>query len=292
MDVYQIVTDAILERLDQGVIPWRKRWTQGVPKSLATHREYHGINILILGSQPYSSRYWVTLNEANRLGGRVNKGEKSKPVIYWHWRTEKEKDELRMSGKTASPAPCIPYVSRAFNLEQVTGIERPEDDFIPVEELKMEHAETVINSMPNRPSINHNAMGNPSYNVQKDEIRIPNLGQFEVADLYYLTLFHELIHSTGHPSRLARFDTRAEEVDGDKGYSFEELVAEFGAAFLSSLVGIDSTQTIDDSAGYIEGWASAFRKDKNLLLRAASNAQKAADFIQGKRLIQPLKAAA
>ena len=98
MDVYSTVTDRILKQLEAGVIPWRKTWTTGLPASLTTGREYRGINILILISAGYCSRYWVTFRQALRLGGHVCKGEKGTPVVYWHWRTPE--DLVRLQQKT------------------------------------------------------------------------------------------------------------------------------------------------------------------------------------------------
>src|SRR5206468_763840 len=85
--IYEAVTGRILKQLEAGQVPWRKTWTSGLPKSLTTGREYRGVNILLLGSSSYSSRYWITYREAQRNGGHVRKGERATPVIYWKWRT-------------------------------------------------------------------------------------------------------------------------------------------------------------------------------------------------------------
>ncbi len=83
MTLYEIVTRRILNQLASGVVPWRKTWTNGLPRSLTTGRDYRGINILVLGSTAFASRYWVTYREAQRLGGHVRKGERATPVVYW-----------------------------------------------------------------------------------------------------------------------------------------------------------------------------------------------------------------
>src|SRR5262245_53543747 len=113
MDIYTAVTNRVLKQLEEGVVPWRKTWVTGVPKSLTTGREYRGINILLLGMSAYHSRYWLTYRDAKRLGGHVRRGQKATPVYYWHWRTEQELQKLR--AKTANPAPCSCFISFVFN---------------------------------------------------------------------------------------------------------------------------------------------------------------------------------
>lgn len=280
MNIYEAVTTRILKKLEEGVIPWRKTWVTGLPKSLTTGKEYRGMNIVLLGLSGFNSRYWVTYREAQRLGGHVRKGEKATPVYFWHWRTAEEMAKLREKTGRQSIAPCTSFISFAFNLDQVEGIERPTDE-IPIRAINpIDLAENVIEVMPNKPEIVHARTVEPCYNRSTDCITLPHLSQFESGAEYYATLFHELVHSTGHAKRLNRFA----ESGGDKveRYSFEELVAEFGAAFLRGFTGIEDASTDALSASYIEGWSAVFRKDNRILLSAASAAQKAADYIRGK----------
>ncbi len=116
MNVFQTVSETILAKLSEGVIPWRKPWVAGLPCSVGSRKEYRGINIILLGLRDHTSRYWVTYKEAVRLQGHVKKGAKGSKVIYWHWRTEEERQRLVDSGKTKSPAPCVPFLSTVFNL--------------------------------------------------------------------------------------------------------------------------------------------------------------------------------
>ncbi len=121
------------------------------------------------------------------------------------------------------------------------------------------------------------------YTTRFDRVTLPHLSQFESGAEYYATLFHELVHATGAKKRLDRFG----QVEGDRfeRYSFEELVAEFGAAFLGAFAGIESPGTEALQASYIQGWAAALRKDQRLVVRAASAAQRATDYIRGKVII-------
>jgi|GEM_PF-4687449 len=114
MNLYQNVTETILTKLSEGVIPWRKTWAGGIPCSVGTKKEYRGINIILLGLRDHTSRYWVTYKEALRLKGNVKKGAKGSKVIYWHWRSEEERQRLIDAGKTKSPAPCTPFLSTVF----------------------------------------------------------------------------------------------------------------------------------------------------------------------------------
>jgi len=102
--------------------------------------------------------------------------------------------------------------------------------------------------------------------------------RFEKGEEYYSVLFHELGHSTGHQSRLARKEVMERNEFGSQDYSTEELCAEMSAAMLCAAAGI-SNETIEMSASYIESWLSAFRTNKKLLVVAAAKAQKAADYI-------------
>ena len=238
------------------------------------------MNILLLGVAGFKSRYWVTYREAQRLGGYVRKGEKATPVYFWHWRTPEDMEKLRAKTGKDRFAPCTSFTSCAFNLDQVEGIARPQDDVPNHQHNPVEAAEKLVESMADKPEIVHGQTNEPSYNRSADRIALPHLGQFESAAEYHGTIFHELVHSTGHPKRLNRFA----EGEGDRHerYSFEELVAEFGASFLCGVTGISCTTSQELSAGYINGWAAVFRKDSRILLRAASAAQKAADYIRGK----------
>ncbi len=290
MNIYTTITDRILKQLDAGVIPWRKTWATGLPKSLTTGHEYRGVNLLVLGDTDYTSRYWVTFRQTMCLGGHVRKGARATPVIYWKWRTPEELARRREQSGTENPAPCVPFTSAVFNLDQIEGVARPEDD-VPVSgNQRLTLADQLVEIMPDKPEILHAVTRDPSYHRGGDRVTLPHLSQFESADEYYGTLFHELVHATGHPKRLNRFA----EAEGDKTerYSFEELVAEFGAAFLCGFAGIVNPVSEALQASYIAGWSKVLRQDSRLIVHAASAAQRAADYIRGKVLVETVSAAA
>lgn len=279
MTIYESVTQRILKQLEAGALPWRKSWTLGLPRNLSTGKEYRGINIIMLNSAGFGSPYWLTYRQAQQLGGHVRKGERATPVVYWKWRTPEELRALEESTGKANLAPCVPFNSAVFNLEQIEDVPRPDDaEQPPVSRLEI--ADQLLTVMPDKPGIVHDSTSDPVYSPHWDRITLPHLSQFESAEEYYATLFHELSHSTGHAKRLDRF--RSVEGDRFARYSFEELVAEFGAAFLCGFAGIQNPDTAALQASYIEGWARVFRQDNRILIRAASAAQRAADYIRGK----------
>ena len=280
MNIYETVTNRILSQLAAGQIPWRKTWKAGLPKSLASKREYRGINILVLGSSEYASRYWLTFRQAQHLGGHVRKGEHGTPVVYWNWRTPEELAKRAETTGKESLAPCVPFVSLVFNLEQVAGITRPDDDVLNPANRRLEIAERMLEVMPDKPEIVHSVASSPAYCPLLDRVTLPHLSQFESADHYYSVLWHELTHATGSPRRLNRFSDA--QRDQPEKYSYEELVAEFGAAFLCGFAGIENAGTEALQASYIEGWSRVFQQDPRILVRAASAAQRAADYIRGK----------
>lgn len=282
MDVYSTVTDRILKQLEAGVIPWRKTWTTGLPVSLTTGREYRGINLLILSTAGHRSRYWVTFRQALRLGGHVRKGEKGTPVVYWHWRTPEDLARLQEKTGKADFAPCVPFISTVFNLDQVEGVAHPDADLVRNHDQRLELADNVFDMMPDKPEIVHTCLSEPGYSWREDRVTLPHLSQFENADEYYAALFHELSHASGSERRLNRIAERAG--NGTEQYSFEELIAEFGASFLCAFAGIHNPASEQLAAGYISNWAEVFRKDNRILMRAASAAQRAADYIRGKVL--------
>jgi antirestriction protein ArdC len=291
LDVYKSVTDRILKQLEAGQIPWRKTWSTGIPKSLTTGKEYRGLNVFVLGTASFGSRYWLTYRQAQRLGGHVRKGETATPVIYWKWRTAEDIRKAQEKTGRETVAPCFPFLSCVFNLDQVEGVGRPDDDIQHREGSRLELAENVFAVMPDKPEIVHATIAEPAYSRLQDRVTLPNLSQFESADEYFATLYHELTHSTGHSRRLNRFA----KSDGDRieKYSFEELVAEFGAAFLCAFAGISDPLSEALQASYIEGWSRVFRQDSRILIRAAAAAQRAADYIRGKVIVdQDLEVAA
>src|ERR1700688_4727121 len=113
-NVYQIITDQIIRQLEQGVAPWRKPWRAELPLNLISGKPYRGLNVFLLASQGYASRYWLTLNQANKLDGRVKKGEHSTLVMFWNIGEERKVRSADGSERKQTPF-LLPYY-RGFNV--------------------------------------------------------------------------------------------------------------------------------------------------------------------------------
>ena len=280
IDIYQTITDKVIELLEQGTIPWRRSWKAeyNAPKSLSSKKDYRGINFFLLSvvqaCKNYNSPYWLTFKQAQERGGHVRKGEHGTQVIFWKLYKKEENGEEK----------SLPVLRNytVFNAEQCEGIDAPKIEKPALaEHERIEKAEQVQLFMPKRPVVEF-AGTMPYYSPSRDMVVCPPLGLFESAEEYYSTLFHELGHSTGHESRLNRQGVTGHSKFGDKEYSKEELVAEMTSAFLCAHCGIDGA-TLKNSAAYLQGWLRALRADKKMLISAAAQAQKAADFILGKK---------
>lgn len=273
---YEKVTSALIEALTQGVVPWQKPWVGAVPMNGESHRPYRGINTLVLGCAPFSDPRWLTFRSAQRLGGQVRKGEKSRPVVFWKFWEQCDES----TGEVIDRIPMLRYYS-VFNVEQCDGLKiKPLSDLFPTyNHDPIAAAEAIIANMPDRPTIQH-GHERAFYACALDTVGMPHRERFSKVERYYSTLFHELGHSTGHHSRLNREEVASNTSHfGSGDYSREELVAEFCAAFLCNHAGIDSTS--EQSAAYLNGWLRAFQGDVRMAVWAAGRAQKAADFILG-----------
>lgn len=278
--VYTQVTDQIIAALERGVVPWDKPWrdTAG-PRNLESGRAYRGINVFLLALTPYESPWWVTYKGAQRLGGNVRKGERHTPVTLW--KRIRVRDE-ESSDPKAKKTIFLLRKYRVFNLEQCDGITAPAEETMESTE-PLSACEALIDSMPQRPEIKHGG-DTACYWPPLDRVDLPPRQAFTSIEGYYATAFHELVHSTGHASRLARPDLMEMHGFGSEPYSREELTAELGAALLCGVTGISSTATVERSASYLESWVAALRGDHRLVVSAAARAQRAADYI---RDVQP-----
>ena len=270
---YEIVTEAIIKQLECGVAPWRNPWRTEMPANLVSRKEYRGINMFLLASLGYGSRYWVTYRQARTLGGSVRRGEHGSKVVFW--KIDKYQKENKETGETEDRNSMLLRYYAVFNLEQCEGIKSPE----PVRVLApLEHCDNIVRSMPNPPGFERDSRA--FYRPSTDTVGMPAKSAFDSAEEYYSTFFHELTHSTGHPSRVGRERIMEHNPFGGEDYSKEELLAEMGAAMLCGVAGIES-RTLDNSASYLQSWINRLRSDSRLIVSAASQAQKAADYILG-----------
>jgi antirestriction protein ArdC len=286
---YDVITDRIIAALDSGVVPWRKPWALAPgqrPHNISSKRPYTGINAVVLGLAGYTDPRFITYRNAAQLGGNVRKAQRGAPVVWWK-SYDKPCDPTHPGEVCNRCDPKHPGVRRwwslgyhtVFNVEQCDGLDLPAIE-TPEEFDPIDAAETIVAGMPRPPSITHNGADRAFYRPSEDTVHMPPRSAFDGAGEYYATLLHELGHATGHASRLDRHGMETGIAPfGSATYSREELAAEFTAAFLSADAGIENT--LDNSAAYIAGWAKAVRQDRKLVVQAASQGQRAADYILG-----------
>ena len=279
-NICRMVTDRLIERMEQGEIPWRKPWifTGKGAISHSTGKPYSLLNQIIL---PGAGEY-ITFNQCSAEGGKVKKGVKGYPVVFWKQNTVKELNE---NGEEITRyIPILRYYT-VFRIEDCEGISpkwNSTDSTRPGLELEpIEAAEAVINNY---------AAHNPALRIEREEqtdkayyspgfdcVVVPALEQYAEVAEYYSTLFHELTHSTGHKSRLNRLTKTA--AFGSAEYSKEELTAEIGAATLNTYCSIDSDKAMTNSAAYLQSWIKALKNDPTMIITAAGKAEKAVNYI-------------
>ncbi len=291
--IYDMITDRIIALLEKGVVPWRKPWKAGeaTPRNLVSKKPYRGINAMLLSNVGFSSPYYLTFNQAKALGGRIKKDEHGTTVIFWKFidkkKARKEDGDEEIERDRKGRIPLLRYY-HVFNLDQVEGIPAnkiPQPSEAPADFCPIEEAEAIVEGMPQRPEIRHADNDRACYHPFLDRVTMPFTFLFDRMEDFYNVIFHELTHSTGHPSRLARKSLETYAPFGSEEYSREELVAEMGAGFLCAAAGI-APKTLDNSAAYIASWLKALKNDRRAVVIAAGQAQKAADFILGAKAFE------
>ena len=290
-DIYSEVTDRIIQAIEAGVPPWKRPWGGASddgrpdwwPRNAVTGRPYNGINVWLLSMVGGDPRF-VTYNQAQKAGGQVRKGEKGTQIVFFKpLEISREQD-----GETVKDTIPLIRLSTVFNAEQVDGYE---EQTTPVEDLTQRLSAADAFVQATGADIRHGG-GQAFYQPGGDYIAMPKREAFigtdtsSATEAYYSTLLHELTHWTGHKSRLARLELKNRY--GSEGYAFEELVAELGAAFACQSLGI-TTIPREDHAAYIQSWLKVLQGDNKAVFRAAAEAQKALDFLQG---LQSTQAAA
>ena len=279
-DIYQTVTDSIINMLESGVRPWAPGHNAkdcGLPviPTRACGTAYRGINVALLWGaaemKGYRHQTWMTFNQAKALGGCVRKGERATPVVYWGTfkaqaddADDGEEGKARLFAKSYS----------VFNVEQIDGL--PERFFEPatVEPSETRIARADAWAVATGADIRHGG-SQAFYSPKGDYVQVPPFAAYAEPERYYSTLTHELTHWSGAKARLDRtFGKRF----GDKAYAFEELVAEMGAAFSCARLGIEN-ETREDHASYLASWLNVLKADKRAIFTAASKAQAACDYL-------------
>ena len=272
---YDRITERIINLLESGVCPWRRPWNQSNlrPQNFDSKHLYQGINFFLLECMGFDLPVFLTFRKVKAMGGSVRKGSKGIPIVFWGtWKLQDPRgDETEVPKK-------IPFLKHftVFNAAHIEGIDFPEPEDVQVYEFNpISRADDILASWGDRPEIHANRKF-AAYDPIKDLIFMPPESRFQSPESYYATLFHEMGHATGAPHRL----NREKGNFGDEQYSREELVAEMTSAFLCEECRIDNS-TLENSAAYLGGWIKALKGNSKMVIQAASQAQKAANYILG-----------
>ncbi len=273
------LVDRMIELLEQGVVGWRKPWNKqlGRPRNLLTRKCYQGCNAVYLNTASFPYPFWVTEKQAIKLNGNVRKCETPWSVFSFFQSYTKAPSGERV----VEPESMIRAVThKVYNVAQCEGLEKVVEKLIPnlakiMEPIKS--AEKVLQSMPNPPRFKTEKQ-QAFYQPKQDCITMPMRSCFASNSHYYSTLFHELVHASGHETRLRRSGIVKYNKFGSHDYSFEELVAEAGAAMLCNECGIDDVP-LENSAAYLQGWLKVLKNDRHMLLAAIFTAQQAVKYL-------------
>ena len=304
MTSYEIITEQIINKMNEGKIPWVKPWNNasasfsGMHKmfpcfSYSTGKRYDLINQMLLD---FEAGEYATFAQIKKDGGQVVKGEKSHIVCGWIVEDKKVLDEngkavLDDDGEEVYKKTFALRYYRVFNiLTQVTGL-KPKHDWTQPVEVKpeetqnevelIESAEAIVKryiESADAPKLEIKPSNEAYYMPARDLVVVPKPEQFIGINEYYGTLFHELTHSTGKETRCNRKSDK-KAAFGNEEYSKEELVAEIGSCFLSSTCGLSSETTLRNNVAYLQSWLSVLKDDPKMIVYASIQAEKACEYI-------------
>lgn len=307
-DVYDIINEKLITAMEKADLTKKgeKDWntpTQGLPMNAISKQPYRGMNFLICLIESeirgWDSPYFLTFKQAQEKGGAVKKGAKGISVVYYEIRYKTStgvyisSDAATSMSKEQRAALTKIFILKYYTIFHISDCENvkiklPEVHEIPQLEM-IETCESIIENMPNKPKLSQNGGDQAFYRPSTDSVHLPKMGWFKSSQYFYSVAFHELIHSTGHKSRLNREGIVSFDKFGSEKYANEEMVAEIGGAYMCAHAGI-LNWTIERSADYVENWRQVLVKngkaDKKFIFNAASSAQKAADYILGKSVPQ------
>ena len=298
---YEVITNKIIEKMQQGIIPWVKPWHADTWKcdgktlmfpcfSHSNGKRYNLMNHMLLD---FTAGEYATFQQIKAEGGKVKKGEKGQIITGWIVEKHERKDEngdtiLTDDGKPSTYTTFALRYYTVFNiLTQCEGI-TPKHDWTKDEAPENNH--DAIENAENIIAKYINSADAPTFKVVKgsdeayyspaqDLVVVPDKSQFDLIEGYYGTTFHELTHSTLKESRCNRKSETKKAAFGSKEYSREELVAEMGSAFLSNHAGLDTSKTLDNSVAYLQSWIKKLQNDPKMIIQASSQAEKAAEYI-------------
>lgn len=299
-DLYQQVTDKIIVALENGVPPWRRPWRSAqnvhgscLPVNAVTGRAYSGVNVPLLWmaaeEHGYTSDRWLTFLQAKTAGGHVRKNETSALAIIYKPFEKQARDSsdnlLFRDGEPVMEQLTMLKQLQLFNVEQCEGLPEsvsgegvvsvPAESPSELSAVQLNQVQQIFSSTG--VGCDHRRQDRAYYRPGADRIVMPTVSQFRTEADYWSTLLHELVHATGHGSRLNREGiTSSSRQFGDPVYAFEELIAETGSAFLCAELGI--TGDVQHES-YLAGWLRALREDKRAIFRACRFAREASEYL-------------
>ena len=283
--LYDEITTRIIAELEVGRVPWVQPWgtaaaqaALALPQNGATGRVYSGINVLILwGSvieHGFPVQSWLTFRQALSLGANVRKGEHGTTVVYAdRFIPEEERQRAQQAGEEARACPFLRRFT-VFNLAQCEHL--PDALMAAAPQPDRNLIAPAVASLIKASGVDFRIGGNRAfYRADQDYVQVPPPQAYYEPINWHRTALHELGHASGAPHRLNR---DLSGCFGSDKYAFEELIAEMAAAFCCASLGIVPTVR---HADYIGSWLDVLRADKRAIVRAASQASKAADYLLG-----------
>ena len=293
-DLYQEVTNAIIEKMRSGNLIWKRGCNGFLATNWITKTTYSGINYVLLNFMyPHDTcPYYATFKQVVKNGGKVKKGSKGRRIIFYktlYKENGKYVSDNRVKNMSEAEKQGLERFHKlkkyyVFNMMDTEGIENfdyekwgrePQPEILADEEILKKY-ENVLKLYRDKPEI---SVGHENaYYPTLDKIKHVRLVGWERAHDFVSTMFHELVHSTGHASRLGRFEASKFPRFGSPDYAKEELVAEIGAAMLCNHLGIFS-DTVENNAAYLQGWLKVLENDERLIFKASAKAQRAVNYI-------------
>lgn len=275
MDVYNMVTERILNQLEKGYIPWKKPWANCVTGTYnrISKKPYSILNQLLLKNDGE----YATFKQWENIGGKIKKGEKSEFVVFWKLQETKVKDDKEI--EKVKQVPLLRYYN-VFHISQVENIlPLPKTESFDTEPIEV--AEKIIKDYVERENIilNIGESNRAFYRPFDDSINLPCITQFEKAEEYYSTAFHESMHSTLKEYRCNRTKENKLVYFENEDYSKEELIAEIGSSAILNYLGIETKDTFENSMAYIQNWISVLKNEKKFIVSASGKAEKATKYI-------------
>lgn len=277
--IQDVANEIIKFCTENEIVPWKFPYNYSTPKNCITNHKYTGINKTWLSVHTIKNHYntplYSTYNGFKKNGGQIRKGEKGTKIVVA--KTNKF-DSTDDNGNPVTKFRTFFGDITVFNIDQCDDLS-PEDFGWSYNKDTTSHndCEKFFDTITQKPKIIHNNPRTPCYIPKKDEINMPDFSNFISNAHYWGSLLHETIHWTGHPSRLNRDGIK--NIGDDHTYSFEELIAELGAATLSQALMGTNAPNFNNSASYIQNWLTHLQNNPEWIVKATKHAEQAIKYL-------------